>query len=89
MCGRGVDVLEVPFRVVELLAALEGAGWVVPVATTLVPSRWLLLVRTDSGTLRDELAAASVHLRGIGQWVALPPTTLGGCPPNVVDGAAP
>lgn len=78
VCGRGVDALEVPFRVAELLPRL-GLG--VPVATTLSPSRWLLLVATGSGTLREDLAAASVRLRGIGQWVALPPTTLGGYPP--------
>jgi Bifunctional DNA primase/polymerase, N-terminal len=78
VCGRGVDVLEVPFRVAELL---PGLGLGVLVATALSPSRWLLLVATGSGTLRPELAAASVRLRGIGQWAALPPTALGGYPP--------
>lgn len=78
VCGRGVDALEVPFRVAELL---PGLGLGVPVATALSPSRWLLLVATGSGTLREDLAVASVRLRGTGQWVALPPTALGGYPP--------
>ncbi|MGH3825665.1 MAG: bifunctional DNA primase/polymerase [Pseudonocardiaceae bacterium] len=80
-CGRGVDALEVPFRVMELLPALASAGLAVPVATAAAPSRWVLVVATGSGTLRDDLAAASVCLRGIGQWVALPPTTPAGQPP--------
>ncbi|MGH3833935.1 MAG: bifunctional DNA primase/polymerase [Pseudonocardiaceae bacterium] len=80
-CGRGVDALDVPFRVMELLPALASAGLAVPVATALAPSRWVLVVATGSGTVRDDLAAASVGLRGIGQWVALPPTTLAGQPP--------
>ena len=78
VCGRGIDALEVPFRVAELLPTL---GLAVPVATALSPSRWLLFVATSSGTLRSDLAAVSVRLRGTGQWVALPPTTLGGYPP--------
>ncbi|MGB8202399.1 MAG: hypothetical protein WCF33_22390 [Pseudonocardiaceae bacterium] len=57
---------------------LPGLGLGVPVATALSPSRWLLLVATSSGTLRPDLITASVRLRGTGQWVALPPTTLGG-----------
>lgn len=81
VCGRGIDVLEVPFRLIEALPALGDRGLVVPIATVLAPSRWVLLVATGSGALRPELAAASVRLRGIGQWVALPPTTLGGYPP--------
>ncbi|MGH3854570.1 MAG: bifunctional DNA primase/polymerase [Pseudonocardiaceae bacterium] len=81
VCGRGIDALEVPFRVHELLPALSSADLVMPVATALAPSRWVLFVATGSGALRDDLAAASVRLRGTGQWVALPPTTLGGCPP--------
>jgi len=81
VCGRGIDALEVPFRVMELLSALAHAGLTVPVATALAPSRWVLLVATGSGTLRDDLAAASVCLRGIGQWVACPPTAAGGHAP--------
>lgn len=81
VCGRGVDALEVPFRVAELLPTLADRGLVVPVATALSPSRWLLVVATGSGGLRPDLAALSVRLRGTGQWVALPPTTLGGYPP--------
>ncbi|HWR48393.1 MAG TPA: bifunctional DNA primase/polymerase [Pseudonocardiaceae bacterium] len=81
VCGRGIDALEVPFRVTELLPALEERGLAVPVATALPPSRWLLFVATGSGTLRSDLAAASVQLRGIGEWVTLLPTTLGGYPP--------
>ncbi|MGH3829352.1 MAG: bifunctional DNA primase/polymerase [Pseudonocardiaceae bacterium] len=80
-CGHGVDTLAVPFRVMELLPALASAGLAVPVATALVPSRWVLIVTSGSGTVRDELAVASVRLRGIGQWVALPPTTPAGQPP--------
>lgn len=37
---RGIDVLDVPFRVAELLPALPGAALAVPVATALAPSRW-------------------------------------------------
>lgn len=81
VCGRGVDALEVPFRVMELLPVLVSAGLVVPVATALAPSRWVLVVTTGSGILRDDLVAASVRLRGIGRWVALPPTTPAGQPP--------
>ncbi|MGH3718306.1 MAG: bifunctional DNA primase/polymerase [Pseudonocardiaceae bacterium] len=81
VCGRGIDALEVPFRVIELLPALADADLVVPVVTALAPSRWVLLVATASGTLRDELAAASVRLRGKGEWVALPPTAVSGYPP--------
>ncbi len=81
VCGRGIDALDVPFRVSELLPALAGADLTVPVATVLAPSRWVLVVATGSGTLRDDLAAASVCLRGKGQWVALPPTAVGGHPP--------
>ncbi|MGH3722446.1 MAG: bifunctional DNA primase/polymerase [Pseudonocardiaceae bacterium] len=80
-CGRGIDALEVPFRVVELLPALAGADLAVPVATALEPSRWVLFVATGSGTLRDDLATASVRLHGKGEWVALPPTAVVGCPP--------
>ncbi|MGH3833788.1 MAG: bifunctional DNA primase/polymerase, partial [Pseudonocardiaceae bacterium] len=79
--GRGIDALEVPFRVAELPPALARTGLAAPVATALAPSRWVLFVATGSGTLRDDLAAVSVRLRGTGQWVALPPTTLGGNPP--------
>ncbi|MGH3770377.1 MAG: bifunctional DNA primase/polymerase [Pseudonocardiaceae bacterium] len=82
VCGRGIDALEVPFRVAELLPALAHAGLTVPVATTLAPSRWVLFVATGSGTLRDDLATVPVRLRGTGQWVALPPTTLEGYPPS-------
>ena len=83
VCGRGIDALDVPFRVVELVPALADAGLAVPVATTLAPSRWVLFAATGSGTLRDELAAASVRLRGKGDWVALPPTAvLGYSPPR-------
>jgi bifunctional DNA primase/polymerase-like protein len=83
VCGRGVDALEVPFRVAEVLSALGlpvlgERGLRAPIATAPAPSRWLLFVATGSGTLWPELAAVSVRLRGIGQWVALPPTTLGG-----------
>ena len=81
VCGRGIDALEVPFRVTEVVPALGQRGVRVPIATALAPSRWLLFVATGSGTLWPELAAVSVRWRGIGQWVALPPTTLGGYPP--------
>ncbi|MGH3833959.1 MAG: bifunctional DNA primase/polymerase, partial [Pseudonocardiaceae bacterium] len=80
-CGRGIDALEIPFRVAELLPALPDADLAVPVATALASSRWVLMVATGSGTLRDDLAAASVCLRGIGEWVALPPTAVVGHPP--------
>jgi hypothetical protein len=74
VCGRGIDALEVPFRVTEVLPALGERDVRVPIATALAASRWLLFVATDSGTLWPELAAVSVRWRGIGQWVALPPT---------------
>lgn len=81
VCGRGIDVLDVPLWVAELLPALADAGLVVPVATALVPSRSVLFVATGSGTLRDDLATAPVCLHGKGEWVALPPTTVVGYPP--------
>lgn len=40
--------------------------------------------------IRDAaIDAVSVRLRGTGQWVALPPTTLGGIPAHPMDGGAP
>jgi len=80
--GHGIDALDVPFRVAELLPALPGAALAVPVATALAPSRWVLFVATGSGALRDDLVAASVCLRGTGQWVTLPPTTVGAHAPS-------
>ncbi|MGH3719378.1 MAG: hypothetical protein ACRDRI_11185, partial [Pseudonocardiaceae bacterium] len=51
VCGRGIDALDVPFRVIELLLALADADLTVPVATAPAPSRWVLFVATGSGTL--------------------------------------
>lgn len=73
VCGRGVDVLEVPRRI-KLLPVLTAAGLVVPVAVSGPPLRWQVLMATGSGALLPELALASVRLRGAGAWVALPPT---------------
>jgi hypothetical protein len=36
---------------------------------------------TSSGAARANPTNVGVCLRGIGEWVALPPTTLGGYPP--------
>lgn len=76
VCGRGVDVLQLPYRLEGLLPALPAAGLVVPVALSGPPPQWQLFVATDSGTLLPELTLASVRRHGAGAWVALPPTTL-------------
>lgn len=52
-------------------------------------TRVLLVVATGSGGPRPDLAAVSVRLRGTGQWVALPPTTLGGTRPRLAAHGAP
>ncbi|MGH3425957.1 MAG: hypothetical protein ACRDQZ_00005, partial [Mycobacteriales bacterium] len=46
VCGCGIDALDVPFRVSELLPALAYADLTVPVAPALAPSRWVLFVAT-------------------------------------------
>jgi hypothetical protein len=75
VCGRGVDVLELPHRLFGLLPAPEVGQ--VPLATTATPPRrWLLFTATGSGALSSELASATVRLHGAGAWVALPPTTV-------------
>lgn len=81
VCGQGIDALEVPPWVSERLPALAEHGLRVPIATTVAPYRWLLLVATGSRRLRPELAAAAVLLHSTGEWAALPPTTLPGNPP--------
>ena len=72
VCGRGVDVLELPHRMCELLPAPEVPQ--VPVAATGPPPRWLLFTATGSGSLSCDLNLARVRLREAGAWVALPPT---------------
>ncbi|MGH3800250.1 MAG: bifunctional DNA primase/polymerase [Pseudonocardiaceae bacterium] len=76
VCGQGVDVLEVPAEIAELLPVLAGRQMAVPVATVLPPARWLLFVATGTGQLLPELQERHVRLRGDNQWVALPPTIL-------------
>lgn len=80
--GGGIDAVEVPLRVVELLPVLVDTGLAVPVATAPAPSRWVLVVAAGSGTLRGDLVAASVCPRGKGRWVALPPTAVVGSAPS-------
>ena len=75
VCGRGVDVLELPQRLRGLLAFPEVPQ--VPLAMTAPPVRWLLVTATGSGALSGELARAGVRLHTAGAWVALPPTTVG------------
>lgn len=74
VCGRGVDVLELPYRMRELLGAPELAQ--VPVAVTGFPPRWLLFTATGSNNLSADLDLARVRLHGAGSWVALPPTVV-------------
>ncbi|MBV9142490.1 MAG: bifunctional DNA primase/polymerase [Pseudonocardiales bacterium] len=75
VCGRGVDVLELPHRVFGLLPAPEVPQ--VPLAATAVPPRrWLLFTATGSGALSGELASMGVRLHTAGAWVALPPTAV-------------
>ncbi|MBV9139323.1 MAG: bifunctional DNA primase/polymerase [Pseudonocardiales bacterium] len=75
VCGRGVDVLELPQRLRGLLAFPEVPH--VPLAMTAPPVRWLLFTATGSGAVSGELASAGVRLHTAGAWVALPPTTVG------------
>lgn len=78
VCGHGVDALELPSEVAELLPALAGRGLAAPLAAVFPPPRWLLFVATGSGhSLLPKLAMAGVVLRTRGDWVALPPTNLG------------
>ncbi|MBV9141841.1 MAG: hypothetical protein JO115_13140 [Pseudonocardiales bacterium] len=81
VCGQGIDALEAPPWVGHRLPALAEQGLQVPIATTLPPYRWLILVATGSRRLRPDLAAAAVLLHSTGEWAALPPTTLPGNPP--------
>jgi Bifunctional DNA primase/polymerase, N-terminal len=73
VCGRGVDVLELPRRI-KPLSVFRTGGLVLPIAVSGPPMRWQVVVATGSGALLPELARASVRLRGAGAWVALPPT---------------
>jgi hypothetical protein len=72
VCGRGVDVLELPHRMMGLLSVLQSVVPVVPVAVTGSPPRFLVFTATDSEFLLPALR--QVHLHGEGAWVALPPT---------------
>jgi hypothetical protein len=74
VCGRGVDVLELPQRLRGLLAFPE-VPWV-PLAMTAPPVRWLLFTATGSGALSGELSQVGMRLHGVGAWVALPPTAV-------------
>jgi len=69
VCGRGVDVLELPHRMMGLLSALQSA---VPVAVTGSPPRFLVFTATDPDVLPPALR--QVRLNGAGSWIALPPT---------------
>jgi hypothetical protein len=74
VCGRGVDVLDLPSRLEGLLPAPEVP--VVPLATTSPPRRWLLFTATGSTKLFGELEQLGVRLHGAGTWAALPPTAV-------------
>jgi Bifunctional DNA primase/polymerase, N-terminal len=69
VCGQGVDVLELPLRMMGQLGALTGGG---PVALTGSPPRFLVFTSTDVDLLLP--AVRGVRLHGAGSWVALPPT---------------
>jgi hypothetical protein len=73
VCGLGVDVLELPHRMRELLPALPDG---VPIASTGAPRRWLVFTATGLPTLSPDLDVAGVRCHGAGAWVALPPTTV-------------
>ena len=75
VCGQGVTVLELPYRFIGLLAALQPGEPVVPVVVTGSPPRFLVFTATDSDALLPELILAGVRLHGAGAWVALPPTS--------------
>jgi Bifunctional DNA primase/polymerase, N-terminal len=74
VCGQGVSVLELPYRMIELLAALQSGHPVVPLGVTGSPPRFLVFTATDSDTLLPEFTLAGVRLHGAGAWVALPPS---------------
>jgi hypothetical protein len=77
VCGRGVDVLELPARLAQdALPALAGPGLAGPVAVA-HPARWLLFVASGAGLLPKLAAWPLVTYRGAGSWVPLPPTDLG------------
>jgi Bifunctional DNA primase/polymerase, N-terminal len=75
VCGQGVSVLELPYRMIELLPALTSGGPVVPVVVAGSPARFLVFTATDSDTLLPEWILAGVRLHGAGAWMALPPTS--------------
>lgn len=89
VCGRGIDVLEAPPWVTQRLPALAEHGLRVPIATTVAPYRWLILVATGSGRLRPDLAAAAVLLHSSGEWAALPPHHAAGEPTPALDTTTP
>jgi hypothetical protein len=65
VCGRGVDVLELPHRVFGLLPAPEVPQ--VPLAATPPPPAvGLLFTATGSGALSGELASVGVRLHTAG-----------------------
>ena len=72
VCGRGVDVLELPEELGWLLPAPKVPQ--APLAVSSPPRQWLLFTATGSGHLSGELARAGVRLHTAGAWVALPPT---------------
>jgi Bifunctional DNA primase/polymerase, N-terminal len=73
VCGRGVDVLELPPRSQALLRAPEVPR--VPIVAAVRPARWLLLTATGSRVIAGDLVVAKARLHTRGEWVALPPTT--------------
>ncbi|MBV9139743.1 MAG: bifunctional DNA primase/polymerase [Pseudonocardiales bacterium] len=74
VCGRGVDVLELPE---EWGARLSDAKVPqIPLAVSSSPRQWLLFTTTGSGHLSPELTQVGVRLHTAGSWVALPPTTV-------------
>ncbi len=79
VCGQAVTVLELPYRFIGLLPALQpvlpSGEPVAPVVVTGSPPRFLVCTATDSDALLPELILAGVRLHGAGAWVALPPTS--------------
>jgi Bifunctional DNA primase/polymerase, N-terminal len=74
VCGQGVDVLELPNRMMGLLSIFTGEGPVVPVPVAVTGSlpRFLVFTSTDVDFLLPALPGVRLH--GAGSWIALPPT---------------
>ncbi|HEU0088436.1 MAG TPA: bifunctional DNA primase/polymerase [Pseudonocardiaceae bacterium] len=77
VCGRGVDVLELPTPLATAALPALGTPGVAGPVVALPSARWLLLVASGPGLLPPMRSWPAITYRGPGHWVPLPPTDLG------------